>query len=183
MLEGSTGCYQWEAGLFLTEFILSNMSIFKGEASCTLHLDQQICLRYHSAKRVSYWVNLECNLHNTSSLSKVYKCSQNECYKDFKIFPGAQPWCSNSMAKGHLLLLECQERFPKYDVLLNAKFQFACHVCICDSWCSALANGLYWAQFVVRQSVHFANNSKHRAHATFDLWAWSECQGKVLFWE
>ena len=33
MLEGSTGCYQWEAGFLLGEFILSRPELFAGKGA------------------------------------------------------------------------------------------------------------------------------------------------------
>ena len=32
LIEGGTGCHEWEAGFFLAEFALSNPSIFRGKA-------------------------------------------------------------------------------------------------------------------------------------------------------
>ena len=35
LIEGGTGCHEWEAGFFLAEFALSNPSIFKGKHAPT----------------------------------------------------------------------------------------------------------------------------------------------------
>lgn len=37
LLEGGTGCHEWEAGFFLAEFVLSRPDIFKGMLCTSLH--------------------------------------------------------------------------------------------------------------------------------------------------
>lgn len=103
MLEGSTGCYAWPAGLFLSELLISYPGIFSGR--CCLEIGagagvSSICLAHLNASKV---------IVTDGNLSTVANLRQNLLINDLRVFGETVSPREQHLRKASTTLVECHE--------------------------------------------------------------------------